>query len=92
MQSLTYTSRGLRRRGNGDHWEAVLSHTDPVTGEVVSKVEESFDAEMSGYGDAIMDNVIGVPERREPAPSFSVDQLKAMLAAAEEKEASHGRP
>ena len=56
----------------------------------VSKVEEGFDAEMSGYGDAIMDSAIGAPKRREPALSFSVDQLKAMLAAAEEKEASHG--
>lgn len=35
MQNLTYTSRGLRRRRNSDRWEAVLSHTDPVTGEVV---------------------------------------------------------
>ena len=57
----------------------------------VSKVEESFGAEMSGYGNAIMDSVIGTPKRREPALSFSVDQLKAMLAAAEEKEARHGR-
>ena len=57
----------------------------------VSKVEESFDAEMGGYGDAIMDNVIGAPKRHEPALSFSVDQLRAMLAAAEEKEAEHGR-
>ena len=57
----------------------------------VSKVEESFDAEMSGYGDAIMDNVLGAPKRREPALSFSVEQLKAMLAAAEEKEAGNGR-
>ena len=57
----------------------------------VSKVEESFDAEMSGHGDAIMDSAIGAPRRREPALSFSVDQLKAMLAAAEEKEARHGR-
>ena len=57
----------------------------------VSKVEESFDAEMSGYGNAIMDNVIGAPKRREPAISFSVGQLKAMLAAAEEKKAGHGR-
>ena len=57
----------------------------------VSKVEESFDAEMGGYGDAIMDGAIGAPRRREPALSFSVDQLKAMLAAAEEKEARHGR-
>ena len=57
----------------------------------VSKVEESFDAKMSGYGDAIMDNVLGAPKRRKRALSFSVDQLKAMLAAAEEKEAGHGR-
>ena len=35
MQDLTYTSRGPRRRRNSDRWEAVLSHTDPVTGEVV---------------------------------------------------------
>lgn len=35
MQNLTYTSRGLRRRRNSGRWEAVLSHTDPVTGEVV---------------------------------------------------------
>ena len=58
----------------------------------MSKVEESFDAEMGGYGAAIMDGAIGAPRRREPALSFSVDQLKAMLAAAEEREASHGRP
>ena len=57
----------------------------------VSKVEESFDTEMSGYGDAIMDNVIGAPRYREPAITFSVDQLKAMLVAAEEREAGHGR-
>lgn len=35
MQNLTYTSRGLRRRRNSGRWEAVLSHTDPMTGEVV---------------------------------------------------------
>ena len=35
MQSFTYTSRGLRRRRNGDRWGAVLSHTDSVTDEVV---------------------------------------------------------
>lgn len=38
MQNLTYTSRGLRRRRNNDQWETVLSHTDPVTGEVVRKL------------------------------------------------------
>ncbi len=58
----------------------------------VSKVEGSFDVEMGGYGDAIMDSAIGAPKHREPALTFSVDQLKAMLAAAEEREAGHGRP
>lgn len=28
----------------------------------MSKVEESFDAEMSGYSDVIMDNVLGAPQ------------------------------
>lgn len=30
-----YTSRSPRRRRNTDQWECSLSHTDPVTGEVV---------------------------------------------------------
>ena len=32
---LKYTSRSLRRRRNTGQWECSLSHTDPVTGEVV---------------------------------------------------------
>ena len=59
MQNLTYTSHDLRGRGNSTRWETILSHTDPVMGEVY-------------------------------ALSFSVDQLKAMFAAAEKKEAGHG--
>lgn len=36
MQQLKHTSRSLRRRRNSESkWEAVLSHKDPVTGEVV---------------------------------------------------------
>ncbi|MDD5893477.1 MAG: hypothetical protein PUC67_03920 [Coriobacteriaceae bacterium] len=33
MQSLRYTSRGLRRRNNTDKREVTLPHVDPVTGE-----------------------------------------------------------
>ncbi len=33
--STRYTSRSLRRRRNTDQWKCSLSHTDPVTGEVV---------------------------------------------------------
>ena len=32
---LNYTTRSMRRRRNTDQWECSLSHTDPVTGEVV---------------------------------------------------------
>ena len=59
MQNLTYSSRNLRRQRNSNRWETILSHIDPVMGEVY-------------------------------ALSFSVDQLKAMFAAAEKKEAGHG--
>ena len=32
---MRYTSRGIRRRGEGNQWEVILSHKDPLTGEVV---------------------------------------------------------
>ena len=34
MASIRYTSRSLRRRRNTDTWEVVLSHKNPITGEV----------------------------------------------------------
>lgn len=53
MQSLRYTSRGLRRRNNTDKWEVTLSHVDPVTGETVrtfhtvdAKTEKARDAQI----------------------------------------------
>ena len=35
MAELTYTTRGVRQRGQKDSWEITLSHKDPITGEVV---------------------------------------------------------
>ena len=32
---MIYTSRGLRRRGDSDKWEVVLSHRDPISGDQV---------------------------------------------------------
>ena len=32
---MKYTSRGIRRRGDTDKWEAVLMHKDPLSGEPV---------------------------------------------------------
>jgi len=33
--NMEYASRGLRRRGDSDKWQVVLSHKDPLTGEIV---------------------------------------------------------
>jgi integrase len=33
---MKYTSRGLRRRRNTNKWEVILSHHDPLTGEIVT--------------------------------------------------------
>lgn len=35
MAELTYTTRGVRQRGQKDSWEITLSHKDPITGEAV---------------------------------------------------------
>ena len=32
---MIYTSRGMRRRGDSDKWEVVLSHHDPLSSEQV---------------------------------------------------------
>ena len=35
MAELTYTTRGVRQRGQKDSWEITFSHKDPITGEAV---------------------------------------------------------
>ena len=32
MAELTYTTRGVRQRGQKDSWEITFSHKDPITG------------------------------------------------------------
>ena len=32
---MKYTTRGLRRRGDSDTWEVILSHKDPLSGDIV---------------------------------------------------------
>lgn len=36
---MRYTSRGIRRRGEGNQQEAILSHKDPLIEEVVPAYE-----------------------------------------------------
>ena len=55
----------------------------------VDKVADSFDVDLDSLYD--FPSPTGAPSASTGALTFSVDQLKAMLAAAEEKEAGHGR-
>lgn len=57
MQSLRYTSRGLRRRNNTDKWEATLSHVDPVTGETV-RTFHTVDAKTKKGAEKARDSLI----------------------------------
>ena len=55
----------------------------------VDKVADSFDVDLDSLYD--FPSPAAAPSAGASALTFSVDQLKAMLAAAEEREASHGR-
>ncbi|MFC2706426.1 MAG: tyrosine-type recombinase/integrase [Olsenella profusa] len=54
----------------------------------VDKVADSFDVDLDSLYD--LPKYVAAPSAGVGALTFSVDQLKAMLAAAEEKEAVHG--
>ena len=56
----------------------------------VDKVADSFDVGLDSLYD--LPKYVAAPSAGAGALTFSVDQLKAMLAAAEEREAGHGRP
>ena len=55
----------------------------------VDKVADSFDVDLDSLYD--FPSPGAAPSTSAGALTFSVDQLRAMLVAAEEKEASHGR-
>lgn len=56
----------------------------------VEKLANSFDVDLDSLYD--FPSPATAPSASAAALSFSIDQLKAMLAAAGEKETSHGRP
>lgn len=56
----------------------------------VGKVADSFDVDLDSPYD--FPSPAAAPSAGAGALTFSVDQLKAMLAAVEEREAGHGRP
>ena len=85
MQSLTYTSRGLRRRRNSDRWEAVLSHADPVTGEVV-RTFHTVEGKTRRQAERARDALILELERKGGAvgSSMSVREFMEQLLAYKE--------
>ena len=85
MQSLTYTSRGLRRRRNSNRWEAVLSHADPVTGEVV-RTFHTVEGKTRRQAERARDALILELERKGGAvgSSMSVREFMEQLLAYKE--------
>lgn len=81
MQNLTYTSRGLRRRRNSDRWEAVLSHTDPVTGEVV-RTFHTVEGKTRRQAERARDALILDLERKEGAVGSSMSVRHDVVAVA----------
>ena len=81
MQNLTYTSRGLRRRRNSDRWEAVLSHTDPVTGEVV-RTFHTVEGKTRRQAERARDALILDLERKEGAVGSSMSVRHGVVAVA----------
>ncbi len=87
MQSLTYTSRGLRRRRNSDRWEAVLLHTDPVTGETV-RTFHTVEGKTRRQAERARDALIVEPELLGGASSSNVSLRDFMASFMRHKEGS----
>ena len=80
-EPLTYTSRCLRRRRNSGRWEVVLSHTDPVTGEVVRKLHTA-EGETHRQVERIRDALILDLERKGEVVDFSMSVRHDVVAVA----------
>ena len=87
MQNLTYTNRGLRRRRNSDRWEAVLSHTNPVTGEAV-RTFHTVEGKMRRQAERTRDALILELERKGGAVGSSTSVREFMNQFLDYKEGS----
>lgn len=92
---MRYTSRGLKRRRGTDKWDVTLSHRDPLSGELVSTYH-TVEGTTRKKAEKARDELILELELRGDAYnskltlSFTVEQLRAMLAEAERREAGAG--
>ena len=64
--NVEYASRGLRRRGDSDKWQVVLSHKDPLTGETVPSYH-TVEAKTQRKAEKARDELILDLERRGAA-------------------------
>jgi hypothetical protein len=72
-----YTSRSLRRRRNTDQWECSLSHTNPVTGEVV-RAYHTLVAKTQRHAERARDTLILELERKGGAVDSSMSVREFM--------------
>lgn len=64
--NVEYASRGLRRRGDSDKWQVVLSHKDPLTGETVPSYH-TVEAKTQRKAEKARDELVLDLERRGAA-------------------------
>ena len=84
---MRYTSRGIRRRGEGNQWEVILSHKDPLTGEVVPTYH-TITAKTKKAAEKARDELIVELEIKGGAVSSSVTVQQFMNSFLAYKEAS----
>lgn len=84
---MRYTSRGIRRRGEGNQWEVILSHKDPLTGEVVPTYH-TITAKTKKAAERARDELIVEMEIKGGAVSSSVTVQQFMDSFLAYKEAS----
>lgn len=84
---MRYTSRGIRRRGEGNQWEVILSHKDPLTGEVVPTYH-TITAKTKKAAEKARDELIVEMEIKGGAVSSSVTVQQFMDSFLAYKEAS----
>lgn len=82
---MIYTSRGMRRRGDSDKWEVVLSHHDPLSGEQVPTYH-TVEAKTEKQARRKRDELILELERKGAAATSKITVREFMTAFVDYKE------
>ena len=82
---MIYTSRGMRRRGDSDKWEVVLSHHDPLSGEQVPTYH-TVEAKTEKQARRKRDELILELDRKGAAATSKITVREFMTAFVDYKE------